>query len=147
MLVRRGNTHILCHIEDEGRLTHGRAGSDDDEVALLEAARQSIQGREARRNACDRFLIAELSGNFFQLVLHGFPDRREVALSFIPRDFEDGLFRIVRDVFDRILLGIRFLGMMPAASIRRRSLALPATISAWRSTDFGEMTFMGSSLM
>ena len=74
----RGNTHILCDIQDEGRFTHGRAGSDDDEIPLLEPACQGIQGRESAGQAGDGFLVLEFPGDFLQFVLYGLSDGGEV---------------------------------------------------------------------
>ena len=45
--------HIARHREHEGRLTHRRAGCDDDQIGELPAQRHTVYGHETRRNAVE----------------------------------------------------------------------------------------------
>ena len=105
-----GNTHVLGNIQDEGGFTHGWAGSDDDEITLLETARQGVQGRKSAGESRNGFLVFKLPADFLQLVLHSLPDGGKIGPSLVPRHFEDRLFRIVRNVRHILPFGIGFVG-------------------------------------
>ena len=48
--------HVLSHGDDEGRLTHSRAGSDDDEVGVLPARGHLVDVGEACGETTDPLL-------------------------------------------------------------------------------------------
>ena len=73
LLADRG---VLGDVEREARLADGRAGRDDDQVALLEAGRQLVQVQEARRDAAQ---LAAVGVEVVEPVVGGVEELLELA--------------------------------------------------------------------
>lgn len=105
-----GNAHVLGNVQHEGGFTHGRAGGDNDEITFLESAGEGVQGGKAAGQAGNGLFISKFPCNFLEFILHGLADGGEIGTPFIAGHFQNGLFRVVRNVRHILPLGVGFVG-------------------------------------
>ena len=96
IVIVHGN--VLGHGQHEGRLTHSRTGSDDDEVGVLPARGHLVQLREAALQSAQT--VGTRGRLLYQLVGLGDDgvDLRVVLLHVLLRDFEELSFGLLHQV-------------------------------------------------
>ncbi len=112
-VVADGGAH--AHVQGQGRLAHGRAGGQDDEVRLLQAGRHVVEVRVARGHAGDQLALSgarlELLEDALDQVLAAHEGRLALGLG----DGEDLLLGLVQEGFG-LLAGLEAAGQ----DLRRR---------------------------
>ena len=104
-----GKRHILGNIKYESRLTHGWTGSNDYEIAFLKSAGKCIQFGKPGRKPGNALLVLKFFIDFFQCMLHRFPDRDEITLSFILGYFQNAPFCIIDNILHRFAFAVRIV--------------------------------------
>ena len=92
------DSQVGGHAETERRFPHARPGSDDNEIARLEARREPVEVAEARGDAghVDAGLVER--GDALEALLQQLLDVREVAGDTLLREIEDDLLRAVDEL-------------------------------------------------
>ena len=108
---------VLRHVERQARLAHGRPRRQDDEVALLQPAQQSVEKGEAGGHAHERVLIARQKVDVVDHVAHDGADGHEVAVDERFAHAEDQRLGLVDNRVDLLAVVVGDLGDLP----RRRN--------------------------
>ena len=101
---------MVSNIQLKGRFTHGRAGSNQNQVGRLHSRRTVIKIQKSRRNPRDAALILRGKLN----LVHGVHDdlaNGDISIRAAPLyQLENTLFRILQYVFQRFLAAVAGIG-------------------------------------